>query len=133
MKLVLDTNVYSDFAEGLKEVVDVIAGNSEALHIPAVVIGELQYGFLKGSRWQFNEEKLVQFINLFDVAVIPVDQTVVRKYAEIYLELSAKGTKIPINDIWIAACCLVAGGTLFTRDRYFEHIDRLDKIIIGGK
>ena len=132
MKLVLDTNAYSDFAGGIKETVDVIAAHSESLHIPAVVLGELQYGFLRGSRLVFNEEKLAQFIDLFHVAVIPIDQMVARIYAEVYLELSIKGTQIPINDVWIAASCLSVGGTLLTGDRHFEHIPRLDKRMIGA-
>ena len=129
MKLVLDTCAYADFAEGSDSVVDCIARNSEDLHIPAIVMGELQYGFMKGSRLKQNEEKLAQFIDLFDVTIIPVDGVTARHYAELYCELSSRGTRLPINDVWIAASCLAIDGTLLTRDRHFEHIERLSKII----
>jgi len=129
MKLVLDTCAYSDFAEGSGNVVDCIAKNSEDLHIPAIVMGELQYGFMQGSRLKQNEEKLAQFIDLFDVTIISVDGVTARHYAELYCELSSRRTRLPINDVWIAASCLAIDGTLLTRDRHFEHIERLSKII----
>jgi predicted nucleic acid-binding protein len=44
--------------------------------------------------------------------------------------LQKKGTKIPINDVWIAASCMEVGGTLLTRDRHFEVVDQIDTIIL---
>jgi len=35
-----------------------------------------------------------------------------------------------INDVWIAACCMSVGGTLLTRDRHFEQVSQIDKIIL---
>lgn len=58
MKLVLDTNVYCDYAEGLPDAVDMIATHGEYIFIPSIVIGELTFGFMKGKRRQFNERKL---------------------------------------------------------------------------
>jgi predicted nucleic acid-binding protein len=37
--------------------------------------------------------------------------------------------RIPINDVWIAACCMGTGGTLVTRDRHFDGVEQIDKII----
>ena len=54
MKLVLDTNIYCDYAEGLSDVVDAIATYGQSILIPSVVLGELFFGFMKGSRQQFN-------------------------------------------------------------------------------
>jgi tRNA(fMet)-specific endonuclease VapC len=131
MKIVLDTNTYVDFAQGLHEVVDLIASESSLILMPAIVMGELFHGFLKGSRSRQNEEQFHRFMTSLEVSVIPVDTDVARKYALIYLALSAKGTRIPINDVWIAACCMSSGGTLLTRDRHFEQVDQIDKIILG--
>jgi len=41
LKLVLDMNIYSDFAEGLLEMVDILATLGEQLFMPSVVLGEL--------------------------------------------------------------------------------------------
>ncbi|MBN1842714.1 MAG: type II toxin-antitoxin system VapC family toxin [Deltaproteobacteria bacterium] len=131
MKLVLDTNIYSDYAEGLPETVDFLATHGEDLYLPSVVIGELNFGFMKGSQQQFNERKLKQFIKRLRVEIIDVDADVARKYAIVFLSLQKKGTKIPINDVWIAASCMGIGGTLLTRDRHFEVVEQIETVILN--
>ena len=131
MKLVLDTNVYSDYAEGVPETVDLMATQGEQIYLPSVVLGELHFGFLKGKRQAFNEKKLRQFIQILNVEVIDVNANVARKYATIYLSLLKKGNKLPINDVWIAASCMEVGGTLLTRDKHFNVVDQIETIILG--
>lgn len=130
MKLVLDTNIYCDYAEGLPEVVDAIATHGQYLFIPSIVIGELHYGFMKGSRQRFNEKKLRQMISRLRIEIINIDAEVARKYALIYLFLEKKGAKIPINDVWIAASCMEVGGTLLTRDQHFGVVEQIETLIL---
>lgn len=130
MKLVFDTNIYSDYAEGLPETVDFIAKYGEHLYLPSVVLGELNFGFMKGSRQRFNERKLQQFISSLKVEIIDVNADVARKYAIIYLALQKLGAKIPINDVWIAASCMEVGGTLLTRDKHFEVVEQIETVIL---
>jgi len=130
LKLVLDTNIYVDYAAGVPETVDFIATQGESLFLPSIVLGELHYGFIKGRREQLNERKLQQFISRLKVEIILVDADVARKYASIYFSLRSKGTKIPINDVWIAACCMEAGGTLLTRDKHFQHVDQIETAVL---
>ena len=130
MKLVLDTNIYCDYAEGLSDVVDAIATYGQSILIPSVVLGELFFGFMKGSRQQFNEKKLRQVVNRLRIEIIDVNTDVARKYAMIYLSLQKRGMKIPINDVWIAACCMEVGGTLLTRDKHFELLDQIETIVL---
>jgi tRNA(fMet)-specific endonuclease VapC len=131
LKLVLDTNVYSDYAEGLPQTVDFMATYGEFIYLPSVVLGELYFGFMKGRRQQFNEKKLQQFIGHLSVEIINVNADVARKYAIIYLSLQKKGTKIPINDVWIAASCMEVGGILLTRDKHFKVVDQIETVILG--
>jgi len=131
LKLVLDTNIYSDYAEGLSQTVDFMATYGEFIYLPSVVLGELYFGFMKGSRQQFNEKKLQQFIGRLRVEIINVNADVARKYAIIYLSLQKKGAKIPINDVWIAASCMEVGGTLLTRDKHFKVVDQIETVILG--
>jgi len=95
-----------------------------------VVLGELNFGFMNGSRQQFNERRLQQFINRLHIEVIDVNADVARKYAIIFLSLQKKGTKIPINDVWIAACCMEVGGTLLTRDNHFSLVEQIETIFL---
>jgi len=130
MKLVVDTNIYCDFAEGVSQTVDIIATVGQQLYIPAIVIGELSYGFLKGSRRIANEQKIDEVIQLLEIQTIDVTRSVAAKYGLIYLSLVQKGKKIPLNDVWIAACCMEVGGTLLTRDQHFNHVDQIDKMVL---
>ena len=131
MKLVLDTNVYSDYAEGLPETIDFMATHGRRLYLPSVVLGELNFGFMKSSRQQLNERKLQQFISRLRVEIIDVNADVARKYAIIYLSLQKKGAKIPINDVWIAASCMEVGGTLLTRDRHFKVVEQIETVVFA--
>lgn len=130
MKLVLDTNIYCDFAEGLPDAVDAIAAYGQSIFIPSVVLGELFFGFMKGSRQQFNEKKLRQIVSRLKIEIIDVNTDVARKYAMIYLSLQKRAIKIPINDVWIAACCMEVGGTLLTRDKHFELLDQVEAMVL---
>jgi len=132
VKLVLDTNTYSDYAEGLPAVVDFLATHGDDIFLPSIVLGELSYGFMKGSRQRFNEKKLQEFIRKLQIEIIDVNHNVARKYGIIYLSLVKKGTKLPINDVWIAACCMETGGTLVTRDRHFRHVDQIETIVLSN-
>jgi len=131
MKLVLDTNIYCDYAEGIPSVVDNMAIHGEDIFLPSIVIGELTYGFMKGRRQKFNERKLQEIIKKLQIEIIDVNQNVSRKYALIYLSLVKKGTKIPINDVWIAACCMEVGGTLLTRDHHFQHVEQIETMVVN--
>ncbi len=130
MKLILDTNIYCDFAEGLPDAVDAIAVYGQSIFIPSVVLGELFFGFMKGSMQQFNEKKLRQIVSRLKIEIIDVNTDVARKYAMIYLSLQKRGIKIPINDVWIAACCMEVGGTLLTRDKHFELLDQIEAMVL---
>ena len=130
MKLVLDTNAYCDYAEGRFETVNIMATHGESIFIPAVVLGELSYGFRKGRQRAFNEEKLQEVISLLQIEILNITAEVASKYGKIYLSLVKKGRLIPINDVWIAASCMDIGGTLLTRDRHFQFVDEIDSIIL---
>jgi tRNA(fMet)-specific endonuclease VapC len=85
LKLVLDTSIYSDFAEGLPDVVDLLATSGEHLFMPSIVLGELSYGFMKGSRRDLNEKKLREIISRLKMEIVTVDEHVARKYASFTL------------------------------------------------
>jgi tRNA(fMet)-specific endonuclease VapC len=132
MKLVLDTNVYCDYAEGLPATVEFVAEFGDEILMPAIVVGELIYGFMKGTRRELNEKKLWTVIRKLEIDIITVNPDVARKYAIIYLSLVNKGRKIPINDVWVAACCMHVGGVLLTRDKHFKAVDHIESIVIDS-
>jgi len=131
VNLVIDTNIYCDFAEGVPQTVGILANMGQYLYIPSVVIGELSYGFRKGSQRIANEQKLDEIIQLLEIQIVNITRSVASKYGLIYLSLVRNGRKIPLNDVWIAACCMEVGGTLLTRDHHFESVDQIDKLILS--
>lgn len=130
LKLVLDTNIYCDYAEGLSDAVDAMSIHGEEIFISSIVIGELLFGFMKGKKREWNERKLRQITSRLNIHIIDVTESVARKYATLFLSLQARGAMIPINDVWIAACCMEVGGTLLTRDKHFQFIDQIETILL---
>lgn len=124
MKLVLDTNAYCLCDLGNEKSLELVE-QATSLFLPSIVYGELYYGFRHGKQFENNLRRLDQFIEKFDVEIILVDLDVARKFGDIFASLRKKGTPIPTNDIWIAACCMSVGGTLLTSDRHFQTVDQI--------
>jgi predicted nucleic acid-binding protein len=128
----LDTSAYSRFQRGDETVVRLI-DSADWLGVPAVVIGELMSGFLKGARGEVrdrNEAELAAFLSHPVVEELYVDRSVARAYAEIWVALYARGTPLPTNDIWVAACAVRTGSTVLTFDEHFRAIDRVGALVL---
>jgi tRNA(fMet)-specific endonuclease VapC len=129
MRIALDTSAYSHFRGNHAEVVKRI-GAADIVYLPTIVLGELEAGFRQGRRTADNRAKLEQFLHESFVGILPVSPDVARRYGEIFVELRAAGTPIPVNDIWIAAATIDAGAELITFDSDFERIPRLERTIL---
>lgn len=132
MKIVVDTCAYCQCDVGNVAALTALESASQ-IFLPVIAYGELHYGFSHGTRLQANLTRLEQFIDQFQVDVIPIDIAVARKFGTIFASLRKKGTPIPTNDIWIAACCMEVGGTLLTCDGHFVHIAQIATELIPQK
>jgi tRNA(fMet)-specific endonuclease VapC len=99
--------------------------------VPAIVLGELAAAFRLGSRPEQNLAELDQFLAHPVVEEIEVDRDVATIYGEIVVSLRRKGTPIPTNDVWIAACAARSGATLLTYDAHFEAVERIGVLRLG--
>lgn len=122
--LALDTNAYVAFKRGEAAAVEALR-MAPAVVLPAIVLGELRAGFALGSRAAVNEAELLRFLGSPRVSVQAVDEAVSFIYAAVYRQLRRRGTPIPTNDLWIAACTIAANAKLFTYDAHFAGIDGL--------
>ena len=52
----LDTSAYSNFMRGQRQAVATVLGASDIV-LPTIVVGELRYGFRRGSRFEKNETR----------------------------------------------------------------------------
>lgn len=124
MRLLLDSNAYSHLKRGHRRIADLIRGAEEIL-LPAVVVGELLYGFRKGARFEQNVREMHAFLAHPSVTFTPASLATADKYAEIAVLLRTKGRPIPSNDIWVAAHAMETGAELVSYDRHFDEVDGL--------
>lgn len=124
MIYLLDTSAYIGFKRNSKELVQPIL-HAEKILFSTVVLGELMFGFRKGTKFQTNIADLNQFLAHPAVEVAKVGRTTSDRYSRIAVRLKQKGTPIPTNDIWIAAQTMEHGVELLTTDHHFNIVDGL--------
>lgn len=127
MRIVLDSNRYTDLCRGVAEVVEIIEGAAE-IHLPLIVVAEQRAGFAHGTNRQKNERILTRFLNNPGVFVLAPDEQTTFFYADTYAYLRKKGRPIPTNDLWIAALTLQHQLVLFDRDADFDHLPQLARL-----
>jgi len=124
VKILIDTNTYSDAMRGVKPVVTLLQRANEILLCP-VVMGELLAGFRKGTREKANRELLWRFLASPRVRAVGMNRDTSEFYATVLDGVRRKGTSIPTNDIWIAASTMEHGARLATGDSHFQTVDGL--------
>ncbi len=123
-KIILDTNAYSEFMSGNKQVFNAII-DAEIIYISTIMIGELFAGFRGGTRYKKNKDELNLFLSKEGIKILNVSIETSEIFGEIKAELSKKGKMIPLNDIWIAAHTVETGAKLVTFDSHFKVINGL--------
>lgn len=127
MRLALDANRYADLTRGHRAVVQLLERAAQ-IFVPFVVLAELRAGFALGTHRNENEQTLDRFLGKAGVSLLWPDEGTIRCYADVFSELRRAGRPIPSNDLWIAALCIQHGVPLYTRDRHFDHIERLARL-----
>lgn len=127
MKILLDTNAYSDWRRSGRWN-ETISTASEVL-IPSIVLGELRYGFKGSVQEKSNEQKLVHFLRQSVVGIPTVDESTSRSYAVLKHYLRQSGKVIPENDIWIAALAVEHGVPLVTGDAHFNFLPQVMRVM----
>jgi predicted nucleic acid-binding protein len=121
--LVLDTNAYSDYQRSGRWQRQI--QRADQVLVPVIVLGELKFGFLSAELAPRNRLVLQQFLSERRVSVLMFTERTSDVYADFKTQLKRQGTPIPENDIWIAAMCYEAGGTLASADTHFRHLPQL--------
>ena len=127
VKIVLDTNRYSDAARGDLAARETIE-SAEQTFLPIVVLAELRAGFRGGGRGRENERQLQTFLREPTVQVLIPDEATTFHYAAIFQQLRRQGTPIPTNDIWVAALALQHTLHLYARDAHFDRLPQLLRV-----
>jgi len=127
VKLLIDTNRYTDLARGDAALLEMVE-HADQVFLPFIVIGELRAGFARGSRPTQNEQLLRRFLSQPKVAPLFADLMTTRIYADVLTTLYEQATPIPTSDIWIAALALQHDLVLCTRDKHFNQVRGLSLI-----
>lgn len=127
MKILLDTNAYSDWMRSGRWS-EVITTASEVM-IPAIVLGELRYGFQGSKLHENNERTLIRFLKHPNVTVLEVGETTSKVYANLKHFLRSARNPIPENDVWIAALAVESMAFLVTADSHFEFLPQVTRVL----
>jgi tRNA(fMet)-specific endonuclease VapC len=119
--LALDTNIVSAWMshdQGIKSQFSA----QPSLLLPAIVVGELQYGahLVSGKKQALLLTQISELLSL--LPVMEINSGTASHYALVKSQLKLAGQPAPENDLWIAATCLQRGIPLVTRDEHFGAI-----------
>jgi tRNA(fMet)-specific endonuclease VapC len=121
MTLCIDTNAYTAFKRGHKQIQELLETADEVI-VPAIVLGELYAGFAIGTRESANIRELGSFLHKTGVAIAPVSERVAERYGILMRDLRLQGMPIPTNDVWIASIALETGARILSFDAHFSKI-----------
>ena len=124
--MILDTNALSACAEHEPAALAVVA-LAERLAVPVIVLGEYRLGIAQSRRRAEYEHWLREWIAT--VTVLDIDEETTHYYGAIGRELKRSGKPIPANDLWIAALCRQHSLPLISRDRHFDVVKGLERIV----
>jgi len=121
--MVVDTSIFIEYlrAKDKKKSTLFAIADSTQLYISSVTMYELLMGATDE-----NKQKDIKLLTE-DLPVLPFDESVSRKAAEIYHQLRLENRMIDFRDIFIAATCFVFELPLKTLNKkHFERIKGLD-------
>ncbi len=127
MRLLVDTNRFADLAANNRAAQDRLQEAAE-VWFSIITVGELRAGFSQGTRRQENEQRLNELLGLQGIGLLLLDRETAEHYARIWQVLRRQGTRIPTNDIWIAAQALQHDLLLDSGDGHFRHVPGLKLI-----
>lgn len=126
MKYLIDTDWVIDFLKGLPDATLLLRALAyEGAAISLITVGEIYDGVYGSTDPRASEAGFLLFLE--EVAVLPLDQPIVKRFAQIRRELRSKGQRLADLDLLIAATALHYGLTLATRNvAHFQRIGGLN-------
>lgn len=125
MSYLVDTDWLAEYLKGRPAAVLLLNQlANEGLAISLITLGEIYEGIYYGQDAKAHERGFLAFLRV--VNVIPLNRTIMKRFARIRGELRAKGQLIGDPDILIAATALQDDLTVVTRNlRDFQRIPNL--------
>lgn len=122
MGLILDTSAVVAWERALGAGREVVMDPAEELAVPAIVWAELLTGVRLADSAARAAQRMARLGAIRAVAgVEPFTAAIAEHYADIFAELSGRGTLIPQNDIAVAATARFLGFGVIVGPRDDEH------------
>ncbi len=126
-RICIDTNISIDILNGDPKTLKFLDAY-DTIILPIAVVGELRFGAYRSAK---QSDNLVKIDALeMRCEIIEIESSIADTYGSIKAFLAGRGTPIPENDIWIAACCLSIDAPLLTNDRHFKEIPQLKSFFL---
>ncbi len=100
----------------------------ERVAVSVITVGELRLGVLAAADGPTRARRLETLTRAEALDPLPVDASVAHAWAALRLALRDAGTRMPINDSWIAATAIAHGIPVVSQDADYDGILRLDVI-----
>jgi predicted nucleic acid-binding protein len=125
VNLIFDTSILVDFERGYASTITSIDDLKKRYPVPAKISFITYFEFLLGLKEKSikNKEKSRNFIEKFNVL------HTTKNTAEKLLILKQK-YELPLADLLIAAQVMENNGILITKDKDFEQVEEIEKIIL---
>lgn len=90
--------------------------------ISVVTLAELNLGVLAAGDTDSRARRLATLQQVADLALLPVDESVVTEWARLRMYLRERGRRMNVNDLWIASTAVARGIPVVTQDADFEAL-----------
>ncbi len=103
--------------------------DGKLITVSFITVGELYFGAYKKNWGDHRISNLKD--RLRSVTIVPYDETVCRKYAEIKSACESRGKTVAANDLWIAACAIRHSIPLISNN--FSHFDGIPGLVLRSE
>lgn len=126
--IILDTlafiNILRDSHEALK-IIERLPVDDIGMSIVTLAELELGFSYLISANNQKKKEIFLSLIKDQEIMIIPFEEKIACRYAQIQSDLMKKGKPLSRFDAVVAATTIVTGSTLVTSDNDFRRVEGL--------
>ena len=122
---IADTSVF--IARESRRPLDTAAIPGE-LGVSIITVGELRTGVLTAADVMTRDRRLATLTAALTLQAIPIDEPVAESWTRLRVLLRDAGTRMPVNDSWIAATAMSLGVPVVSQDDDYVEVTGLTVI-----
>lgn len=100
----------------------------DEIAVSILTVSELRTGVLAAADVDTRDRRLGALLRALELRPFPVDESVAESWARLRLALRDSGSRMPVNDSWIAATAMALGVPVVTQDSDYAEVPGLDVI-----